>query len=355
MKMHRFRYDALPARVRFGAGSVSRIADEAEALGLKRLIVISTEHQSEQADQIASLLDSRSAGIFDGAAMHTPIEVTDRAMEIVKERNVDGLIAVGGGSAIGLAKAIALRTDLPQIVVPTTYAGSEATPIIGQTENGHKTTQRTLKVLPEVIIYDVELTLSLPVAMSMTSGFNAIAHAAEALYARDANPLVSLMAKEGIASLLKGLILVHGDPERLEGRSLSLYGAWLCGVCLGSVGMALHHKICHTLGGSFDLPHAETHAIMLPHTLAYNLSSAPEAESALAQVVGRPDPAVALYELAARLNIPRRLMDIGMPHEGIARAAELAVSNPYDNPREIDETSIADMLERAWLGERPAE
>jgi alcohol dehydrogenase class IV len=182
---------------------------------------------------------------------------------------------VGGGSTTGLGKAIALATGLDQIVVPTTYAGSEMTPILGQTERGVKTTQRSPAILPEVVIYDVDLTLTLPPALTATSGLNAIAHAVEALYAQDRNPIVSLMAEEGIAALARSLPVLVDAASDLAARSDALYGAWLCGACLGAVGMALHHKLCHTLGGSFDLPHAETHAVVLPHAVAYNSAAAP--------------------------------------------------------------------------------
>jgi alcohol dehydrogenase class IV len=350
-----FQHEAPPSRVRFGSGTISTLSEEAERLSLERLLVLCTPQQRAQADLAASFLDGRVAAIFNGAAMHTPVEVTDQALAIVASCGADGVMSVGGGSAIGLGKAIALRTDLPQIVLPTTYAGSEATPILGQTEQGLKTTQRTLKVLPEVIVYDVDLTLSLPVPLSMTSGLNAIAHAAEALYAPDGNPLVSLMAEQGIAALVEGLPLIRKAPQGVEGRSLALYGAWLCGTCLGLVGMALHHKICHTLGGAFDLPHAETHAIMLPHTLAFNLPAAPDARSRLARLLGSEQPPRTLAELAEQVGAPRALRDIGMPESGIAQAAELAVRNPYPNPRPIEREAIESMIRRAWAGEWPAE
>lgn len=353
MKVAPFQYEALPARVRFGKGIIAALADEADRLALKRLVIVSTPQQREQAELAASFLDARVADIFNAAAMHTPADVTERALAIVARHQADGVVAVGGGSAIGLGKAIALRTDLPQIAVPTTYAGSEATPILGQTENGLKTTQRTVKVLPEIIIYDVDLTMSLPVGLSMTSGLNAIAHAAEALYAKDGNPLVSLMAEQGIAALTQGLPAIHDAPADLAGRTQALYGAWLCGTCLGLVGMALHHKICHTLGGTFDLPHAETHAIMLPHTLAFNLPAAPDARERLARVLRSDAPARALAELAERIGAPRALREIGMPEDGIAQAAELAVGNPYANPRAIERDRIEVMLRRAWAGDWP--
>src|SRR6185312_3310989 len=196
-------------------------------------------------------------GVFTEATMHTPVEVTERAMQAVRDNGADCTVALGGGSTTGLGEAIALRTDLPQVVIPTTYAGSEATPILGETKDGLKTTQRSMKVLPEVILYDVDLTLTLPVGLSVTSGMNAIAHAVEALYAQDANPITSLMAEEAIRALARALPVIVADPCNVEARSDALYGAWLCGVCLGTVGMALHHKLCHTLGGTFDLPHAE--------------------------------------------------------------------------------------------------
>ena len=200
--------------------------------------------------------------------MHTPTDVTERGLARARELDADCLVALGGGSTTGLGKAIALRTDLPQVAVPTTYAGSEATPILGETVGGRKTTLRSPKVLPEVIVYDVDLTLTLPASLSATSGINAIAHAVEALYAKEANPVVSMLATAGIAALARALPRIAADLRDLDARSDALYGAWACGTCLGSVGMALHHKLCHVLGGTFDLPHAETHAVVLPHAVA---------------------------------------------------------------------------------------
>jgi alcohol dehydrogenase class IV len=265
-----FTYDLPPTRVIFGAGTLARLVLEVERLGARQALVLSTPGRAEaQANGIAASLGKRSAGIFAGAVMHTPVAVTERALRVVRERGADALVAVGGGSTTGLGKAIALRTGLPQIVLPTTYAGSEMTPILGETREGAKTTLKDPKILPEVVIYDVDLTLGLPAGVSAASGMNAIAHAVEALYARDRNPLISLAAEEGVAALARALPKILDAPRDHEARSEALYGAWLCGVCLGTVGMALHHKLCHALGGSFGLPHAETHAIVLPHAAAY--------------------------------------------------------------------------------------
>jgi alcohol dehydrogenase class IV len=274
-------------------------------------------------------------------------------MQAVRDSRADCTVALGGGSTTGLGKAIALRTDLPQIVIPTTYAGSEATPILGETRDGLKTTQKSPKILPEVIVYDVDLTLTLPPGLSATSGMNAIAHAGEGLYTQDANPIVSLLAEEGIRALDAALPKIVRDPGDREARSDALYGAWLCGVVLGSVGMALHHKLCHTLGGTFDLPHAETHTVVLPHAAAYNAPAAPGAMARAARALGVTDAPQGLYDLAKGLGAPLALKDIGMPEAGLDRAADLAVANPYWNPRPIERAAIRALLDDAFHGRRP--
>src|SRR3954452_13734424 len=289
--MEPFIYEALPSRVVFGSGTVARTREEVERLGARRALVLSTPGRGEDlANEVSSLLGDLSAGVHAGAVMHTPVDATEKALGMVRACAADALVAVGGGSTTGLGKAIALRTDLPQIVLPTTYAGSEMTPILGETSRGTKTTQRSLKVLPEVVIYDVDLTLGLPAAISGTSGMNAVAHAVEALYAVDRNPVISLLAEEGIAALAHALPRISEDPQDRVARSDALYGAWLCGTCLGGVSMALHHKLCHVLGGAFDLPHAETHTVILPHATAYNAGAAREAMTRVARPLGRPDP-----------------------------------------------------------------
>ena len=286
--------------------------------------------------------------------MHTPVTVTDNALQQVSELAVDGLVAVGGGSTTGLAKAIALRTDLPQIVVPTTYAGSEITPILGETRDGSKVTQTSPKVLPEVVIYDVDLTLTLPASLSGTSGINAIAHAVEALYARDRNPIISLMAIEAIRSLFAALPKIVADPQNRDARADALYGAWLCGTCLGAVGMSLHHKLCHTLGGTFDLPHAETHTAVLPHALAYNAPAIPDVMARLNEALDTSDAAHALYDLAGRVGADRALKGLGMPESGIDVAADRALLNPYWNPRPLERGPIRDAIARAYAGQAPS-
>lgn len=351
--MMEFTYTALPSRVVFGPGKLASVSDEVEAVGAKRALVLCTPQQREQAERVAALLGSRLAGIHDGAEMHVPLESARKAREIAVELDADCAVAIGGGSTIGLGKAIALESALPIIAIPTTYAGSEMTPVYGITESGLKTTGRDVRVVPRSVIYDPELTYTLPVGMSLVSGMNAIAHAAEGLYARDGNPVMSLMAEEGIRALAQGMPALRNAPEDVDARSQCLYGAWLCGSVLGHVGMALHHKLCHTLGGSFNLPHAETHTIVLPHALAYNSPAAPEAMARIARAIGAEEGPRGVHDLAIRLGVPTALSELGVKETDLDRACEIALSNPYWNPRSIEAKPLRALLQRAWDGAIP--
>jgi maleylacetate reductase len=348
-----FTYTGLPARVVFGTGTLAQVRAEVERLAISRALVLTTLAQAEHGRDVIERLGDRAAGLFDGAMMHTPVEVTQKALAVVRELAADGVVAIGGGSTIGLGKAIAVRTGMPQVAIPTTYAGSEMTPILGETEGGVKTTRRSLDILPETVIYDVDLTLGLPIGLSGTSGINAIAHAVEALYAQDANPIMSLLAEQAIAALAHALPAITREPHDRGARHDALYGAWLAGVCLGSVGMALHHKLCHVLGGSFDLPHAETHTVVLPHAVAYNAPAAPAAMARIARALGAADAPTGLHALAGAVGAARSLRALGMPADGLDRAADLAVANPYWNPRPLERGAIRELLERALTGAAP--
>ncbi|MEV7043203.1 maleylacetate reductase and hydroxyquinol 1,2-dioxygenase domain-containing protein [Amycolatopsis sp. NPDC051061] len=315
--MTSFTYAANPVRVVFGRGTLSTLGDEARRLGLRRVLLVSSPRYAGQAaDVLGPLLAAR----FEDAAMHTPVDVTERALKVVAEHDVDGVVAVGGGSATGLAKAIALHTDLPQLIVPTTYAGSELTEVLGQTADGRKTTQKTPKVRPETVLYDVDLTLGLPVPFSAASGLNALAHAVEARYAPDANPMTDLLAAEATRLLTSALPRLAQDPSDVDARTDALRGAWLAGTCLDAVEMGLHHRLCHLLGGKFGLPHAETHAVLLPYVMAHK---------------GLAD-AGDVFELAHCLPIPHSLAELGLTEADIAGEPE------------------ADLLRQALNGTRPA-
>lgn len=351
--MLNFTYEALPQRVIFGLGSLSKVGEELERLGVRRALILTTPQQANIGEELRAKLGSLAVGLFSEAAMHTPVDVTERAVKVVTDLQADALVAIGGGSTTGLGKAIALRTDLPQLVVPTTYAGSEATPILGQTENGIKTTLRDMKVLPEVVIYDAELTRTLPARMIVTSGLNAIAHAAEALYTKDRNPIISALALQGIEALTTAMPAINANPDDLEERSRALYGAWACGICLGSVGMALHHKVCHTLGGSFDMPHAETHSVILPHAIAYNERAVADELSPISKFLNSSSAAQGLWDLAKSLGAPMTLAELGMKREDLANAAEIMTKNPYWNPQPLVESELLALLEDAFEGNVP--
>lgn len=340
-------------RVRFGEGARHSVGEEMDMLGCQRALVLSTPPQKSTAETFADALGDKAVGVFDQAAMHTPVEVTKAAVETAQALQADCVVSVGGGSTTGLGKAIALNIDLPQIVVPTTYAGSEATPILGQTKDGRKTTLVDAKVQPEVIIYDPELVKTLPVPMTVTSALNAMAHAAEALYARDRNPISSVLAIEGLAAFKRALPQVIDTPEDLNARGETLYGAWLCGKVLGQVGMALHHKLCHTLGGSFNLPHAETHAIILPHAIAYNARAVPDLLKPITELFGGNNAGAALHGFAKSVGAPLALKDLGLKASDVDTAAEIASQNPYWNPQPVERDSIRALLHAAWEGADP--
>lgn len=357
--MKDFIYNGQPSRVVFGAGALRHLEREIELLGARKALVLSTPEQQDQAQMVADRLGTRAAGIFPRAVMHVPLETAREAREVARRLGADCAIAIGGGSTTGLGKAIALDSGLPILAIPTTYAGSEMTPIYGITEAGLKKTGNDPRVLPRTIIYDPDLTLSLPVAMSVTSGMNAIAHAAEGLYAQDSNPVMDLMAEEGIRALAQALPSIRLRKDDVTARGDALYGAWLCGAVLGNVGMALHHKLCHTLGGSFNLPHAEVHTIILPQAMAFNAEATPEAMTRITRalgITGRASAAAGLFDLALNNGAQVALKDIGMRDEDLDRATDIAVNQPYWNPRPFGPAQrdhIRQLLQRAYEGVRP--
>ncbi|KAI5821315.1 maleylacetate reductase [Pyronema omphalodes] len=353
--MEPFVYNQNPSRVIFGSATLKKLPEELTRQNLAKPLILSTPEQVSQAENVKALLtDFQVAGIFSRATMHTPTEITDEALEFMKSASADCLISIGGGSTIGLGKAMSIRTGLPHICIPTTYAGSEMTPILGETAAGVKKTRSDPKILPGTVIYDVDLTMTLPVGMSSTSGVNAIAHSVEALYATNANPVTSLLALEGIRALAVALPQIVENSSSAEARQLALYGAWLCGACLGTVGMSLHHKLCHTLGGTFNLPHAQTHTIVLPHALAYNFPGlSPDVQKRLGDAFpdSNGDPIVGLNVLLEKLKVERALKAYGMKEEDIDKAADLAVANPYANPRKVERDGVREVIRRAWAGE----
>lgn len=306
-----FTYEPPSGRVVFGRGTVAQVRDEVERLGGTRVLLLA-RHLG--ADRVTTELGPLQVARFGGATMHTPVEVTERALGVLREHNADCVVALGGGSTTGLSKALAVRTGAPQLILPTTYAGSEVTPVLGETEHGVKKTRSAKEIQPQTVIYDVDLTLDLPTDVTVTSAINALAHAVEAL---GANPYVDAIAGKAIDGIIHAL---SGNPSTVDARAELLWAAWLAGTCL-SVGMGLHHKLCHVLGGSFGLPHSATHTVVLPHVIA-------------------PSPlAITIHQIAVRFGVPTSLRELGMAESDLPKAAEMA-----GDPRALD------VLTAAWRG-----
>jgi alcohol dehydrogenase class IV len=322
-----------------------------DRLGARRILVVGTHGRSELVHRVTDLLGNRVAGAFDEAVVHVPEAVASRAIIAATTARADCILSVGGGSPIGVAKAIAQTTSLPIVAVPTTYSGSEMTPVWGLTRDGVKQTGRDPRVQPRTVIYDPDLTLELRPAVSAASGVNAIAHCVEALYAPDANPVTSWMAEEGIRALAESLRTIVQSPRDIDARTGALYGAWLAGASLGAVQIGLHHKLAHVLGGSFDLPHAKTHAVLLPYTAEYNAAAAPDAMSIVARALGGASAPAALYDLERQLGTPSSLAEIGMKEADLDRAADLAVERPYANPAPVTREGVLSILQRAFAGQ----
>ncbi|MDO5368168.1 maleylacetate reductase [Kocuria sp.] len=359
--MTSFIHDTLGQRVILDAGNApEHLRAELERLECSNVMLIASEFESDLAAQVMGETDT--ALNWDEVRQHVPVENVQRARSAAAEANIDVLVSVGGGSTTGLAKAIALTTGLPIIAVPTTYAGSEATRMWGMTEDRTKSTGLDDRVLPKTVIYDSTLTLTLPVELSVASGFNGLAHCIDSMWASNTDPIAQAMALEGIRALARGLPQVVTDPKDLSGRDQCLYGAYLSAVSFASAGSGLHHKICHVLGGTFDLPHAQTHATVLPHVLAFNAPSVPEIARRISQALDNgapsdePAPAAssALEKLREATNAPRALRDFGMPETGIAEAVERIMGVvPKDNPTPVTEENLKNMLHDAWSGETP--
>lgn len=351
--MEPFAHDALPGRVVFGAGVArTALAGEVARLGVSRLLLIPSGSEQQAARELTVPLADRIAGTFTGVRPHVPAEVADAARKQAAAIGADAVLSLGGGSATGTAKAVALTTGLPVIAVPTTYAGSEVTPVWGLTEGDRKTTGVDARVLPRLVIYDPELTASLPGPVSAASGLNAMAHAVEAFWAPGRNPVSSLTAAEAIRVLSAALPAVLRDGADTGARGDLLYGAYLAGTTFAVTGSGLHHKVCHILGGRYDLPHAQTHAIMLPYVLAFNAPGAPDAARQIGRALGGTDPAARLQRLAGQLGLPRGLREIGLREDQIAEAARLIEPVvPADNPVPASAAALEALLRHAWAGD----
>lgn len=348
----RFSHETLPQRIRFERdGAVDAVVDELRLLGAERTMLIATRSQTELAQQVC-----RSAPVaiwHQEVAMHVPLEVADRARRAAETQDADVLLCIGGGSTTGLAKAVALTTGLPIVAVPTSFSGSEATNVWGITEGGAKRTGVEPRVLPRSVVYDASLLVSLPVPLSVASSLNALAHCVDSMWAPRSNPVNRMFAGEAIRSISAGTLMVVADPDDVDGREQALYGSHLAAVAFASAGSGLHHKICHVLGGMFNLPHAETHAVILPHVLAFNSPNAPDAEARIAAAFGSPSAVDGLSAFYAAIRAPSSLRSLGMPEGGIEAAVQQIVrAAPPDNPTPVVEEAVEQLVRAAWLGSR---
>lgn len=355
-RMKQFAYEAMPGRIIFGCGTARhQLRLEIERLGLSRVLLIATEQELPLARELAEPLAELVVGEFAGVRPHVPIEVASEVTAAAEHLRADGLLSIGGGSTTGTAKAVALGRGIPIVAVPTTYAGSEVTPVWGRTEGHRKTTGRDPVVLPRLVVYDPELTLSLPSEIAGPSAMNAIAHCVEAFYGPAANPVTSLIAAEGISALAAGIRRVARNSSDLEGREQTLYGAWLAGTAFATAGSGLHHKICHALGGAFNVPHAETHTIVLPHVVAFNSPAIPAETKRVADALGVDDAAQGLQELARDFGTPLALELIGLTSADLDEAVAMILEKDLsDNPRPVDRLGLSDLLRGALVGRSAA-
>jgi maleylacetate reductase len=356
-----FVYEALPQRVVFGPGKRSTIGAEVERLGARRVFLISDGAATSTGDELAAILGPLVVQRWGEAIQHVPAELAARARAAVTACNADAVITIGGGSSTGLGKAIAASHGLAIIAIPTTYAGSEQTTIYGVTGDRHKEVGKNPAVLPKAVIYDAELTLGLPPSVTGPSAFNALAHSVEALYAPGHNPVITALALDAVRAVHRSLPIVMSAPGNLAARSELLYGAYLSGMALGATAAAFHHKICHVLGGAFNLVHADAHSVVLPHAVAFNLPALPDEMARLADALGAPngDPAGALWDLAVASHVPTSLAALGLERAQLGEAAERASAEvnamaPPGNPRSCSESEMLELLERAFDGARPS-
>jgi alcohol dehydrogenase class IV len=345
-----FVYDALPGRVVFGVGAVEQLGEEVDRLGGRRVLAIAGKRAI---DGLLARLGPRVAASFTDVQQHVPVEAAARAVAAAAEADADCLVAMGGGSATGMAKAVALERQAPIVAVPTTYAGSEVTPIYGLTGPEGKRTGRDLRVLPKVVVYDPALTTGLPPEVTGPSGMNALAHCVEATYAPGANPVTSLLAEEGARALARGLPVAVSDPADLAARTDALLGAWLAGAAMAAAGVGIHHQLCHLLGGAYRLPHAELHAVVLPHAVAFVAPAARPQLARLAGALGVEEVPGGVWDLGRRLGTPASLAELGLAETELDPAATQAVARVVQAPRRAGVSELRALLGAAWQGRRP--
>ena len=355
--MKSYTHLAMPGRVIHGAGRISELPEEAAALGAKRIMFCCTKSRLPEVENIAASLGERFAGICDKAKIFVPLAAVELGREQARATEADCLVSFGGGTAVGLAKAIALEQGQPIISIVTTYSGSETTALQGIIgHNGARTNYRDMRMLPRSLIYDPELTLDVPLGVSVASGFNSISHAVSSYLGKDANPVANMYSEHGIRTMSAALVQLAENPRDIDARSNAMHGAWLCGMTLMSSGTTIHHKIAHVLGGGFGLPHGSTHAIVLPHSTSYNRQMAPDAMAGIGRAfnVSPEDAPQALFDLLGKSGAAEGLRDLGLSEDVLEDATDRIMTDRYFNLRDYDRSAIRALLQDAWEGRPPS-
>lgn len=324
-------------------------------MSLNRALVLCTPAQHAEGQRVVDLLGDKAVGLYAKAAMHVPMERVEEALQLQAQLGADCSVAIGGGSTTGLGKALALKAGLKNIAIPTSYAGSEMTNVWGITQEGRKTTGRDNRVVPDLTIYDPTLTLTMPPAFAASSGLNAMAQAAVNIATDNASPMVEALALEAVRRLAHALPIVLDDAENLDARAEAQMGACMAGSALGTGTTGLHHRLCHTFGGSFGTPHAETHTVLLPYSIAYNSKAVAAGTAKLAQALGCSDAADGLQQLAKRLGAPSNLAQLNIKKDDLDEAARITLANPLQNPEPVSVENVRHLLDCAYEGTPPSQ
>lgn len=348
-----FTINPLANRIVFGLGATAKLSAEIDALGGSRAMIVCTAGAAGRIAPIVEALGSACVGVFAEVQPHCPEEVVLAAIERFRSLDADCLVSIGGGSSIDTGKPLAVETGKPTIAVPTTYSGSEVTPLYGIVIGDRKKGHRDDRALPRTVIYDPEMTTGLSPYATAISGMNSLAHCVEALYPATPNPIATLFAEAGIRALAAGLPASVATSGDLQARTQALYGAYLGGTVVTLVGIALHHRTCHVLGGSYGISHGDANAVILPHATAYNAPATPAAMAVLGQAMGSDDPAAALYDLAQSMGTPTDLKSLGMKESDLDAATEQAIEVTAYNPRPLEFGPLREMLQNAYEGNRP--
>ncbi len=384
--LDKFRYVSYAQEVIFGAGSLAQLGEAVERFGWQG-ILLCMNHSMRSSGHIASLeqiLGDRLVLVFDKVQPHVQDTQVEEVLELADKKKMSAIIGMGGGSPIGMAKAVAAALEekrtgrsaraasptdqplIPVIAIPTTYAGSEMTATYGITHS-HETPPRKVtvsdpKIAPKLVLYDPILTLDLPPEMTASTGINALAHCIEALYSITRYPLSTAAAVSGVQHINNALFRSYSHGDDLEARTEMLQGAHLAGLSLANVSMGLHHGLCHVLGGTANVPHGIANSIILPHAIRFNadataLQLLPAAEAmgistnGSSPVVVIETMAQKIFDLVGQMNLPQRLRDAGVKESDLPRLAQLGFQNRtvQNNPKPItDSTQIEDLLRAAW-------